>query len=300
MSTLRSATDAIVNRVEASAATATGEDLVLLAKALEAVGPSSAVNFINATSEHQNGRVLATGDEQNARVVAQGDTQAQRVQQVMGNAVGALTTKGDMLVHNGSGAARLALGSPGQSLRVGANGQPQWGASRLLNTAHHFFADITRTTWGSKGNLLTGSNFTYTPVGAGSWFWVDHRIYLSTNCSYTATEIMVNVAGGGWQVSTSMPLKRTDTAWTSFGGSTYYTGSGNGYFYSDGNGGYKMVGSVLIAPAYTPGQTIQFGATAWSHGSNWFSVNEMYSQNNYVCRYGWSEIHVFEFQPPAA
>lgn len=300
MTTLRNAADAIINRAETSAANASAEDLVYLAKATEAVGVNSAVGFINATSEMQNARVLATGEEQNARVIATGDSEVARVVQTMGNAVGVLSTKGDMLLHDGAKAVRLAAGAPGQVLTVGGNGLPQWGASRVINTYHHFFADITRTTWGSKGNLLTGSNFSYTPVREGSWFWVDHRIYLSTNQSYTATEIMINVAGGGWQVSTSMPLKRGTGAWTSFGGNAYTTGSGNGYFYSDGNGAYKMVGSILIAPAYTAGQAIQFGVTAWSNGSSLFSVNEMYSQNNYVCRYGWSEVHVFELQSPAA
>lgn len=298
--TLRSATDAIINRVLASADTATAEDLVYLAKALEAVGVSSAVNFINVTSDHQNERVLATGDEQNGRVVATGDSEVARVIATMGAAVGVLSAKGDLLWHDGSGAGRIPVGTPGDVLQAGANGAVGWGSPKLIDTSHHFFADITRTTWGSKGNLLNGSTFTYTPKRAGSWFLVDHRIFLSTNSSYTATEIMVNVAGGGWQVTTSMPLKRGTGNWTNLGGSHYYTGSGNGYFYSDSNGAYKMVGSVLIAPAYTLGQNIQFGATAWSQGSNWFSVNEMYSQNNYVCRYGWSEIHVFEFQPPAA
>ena len=299
MAELRAATDAIINRAQEASAAASPEDLVYLAKTLEAVGPTSAVQFINTTSEAQNARILATGDEQDARVVAEGDTQVDRVQQVMGGAVGVLSAKGDLLVHDGNGAAGLPTGSAGQVLTVGPDGMPQWGASKVINTHHHFFADITRTTWGSKGNLLNGSVFAYTPVREGSWLWVDHRIFLSTNQSYTATEIMVNVNNEGWQVTSSMPLKRGADNWTNLGGSHYYTGSGNGYFYSDSNGGYKMVGSVLIALPYAAGQSIQFGATAWSQGSNWFSVNEMYSQNNYVCRYGWSEIHVFELQPPA-
>lgn len=300
MGTLRAAADAIINRAEAAAADATAEDLVYLAKTIEAVGPSSSVNFINATSEMQNSRLLTTGGQQDSRVIAEGDTQVARVQQVMGSAVGALKFKGDMLLHDGAGAARLPAGASGQVLTMGPNGTPQWGASKVINTYHHFFADITRTTWASKGNLLNGSTFAYTPVREGSWFWVDHRVFLSGNQSYSATEIMVNVAGGGWQVTTSMPLKRGTGNWTNFGGSHYTGGSGNGYFYSDANGAYKMVGSVLIAPGCPAGQSLQFGMTAWCQGGSWFSVNEMYSQNNYVSRYGWSEIHVFELQPPAA
>lgn len=300
MTDLRAAADAIINRAQDAAQQATPEDLVYLAKSVEAVGTTSAVNFINATSEMQHARLVATGDEQDARLIGEGNAQAAKVRQTMNAAVGVMANRGDMLWCDGQGAQRLPVGAPGQSLRAASGGGLEWGSARLLNTSHHFFADITRTTWGSKGNLLTGSAFSYTPVGAGSWFWVDHRVFLSTNQSYTATEIMVNVANGGWQATTSMPLKRGAGAWTSFGGSTYYGGSGNGYFYSDANGAYKMVGSVLVAPAYTPGQSIQFGITAWSQGSSWFSVNEMYSQNNYVSRYGWSEIHVFELVPPSA
>ncbi|CAA7618977.1 hypothetical protein MTBLM5_290045 [Magnetospirillum sp. LM-5] len=298
MATLRNAADAIINRAEAAAAGASAEDLVYLAKATEAVGVSSVVGFINATSEMQNARILATGDEQNGRVIATGDSEVARVVQTMGDAVGVISTKGDLLWHSGSGAARLPVGSSGQVLQVGTGGQLQWGASKVINTYHHFFADITRTTWGSKGNLLTGSTFTYTPVRPGSWFWVDHRIHFSTNQSYTATEIMVNVAGGGWQVTTSMPLKRGAENWTNLGGSHYYGGSGSGY-HGDGNSPYKVVGSVLIAPAYAAGQSMVFGVTAWCQGSSWFSVNESYNQNTYVARYGWSEVHVFELQAPA-
>lgn len=297
MSDLRGAADAIISRALDAAQSASPEDLVYLAKAVEAVGVTSAVNFINATSEMQDSRLVATGNEQDARLIEEGDAQAERVRQTMNGAVASLTERGDMLWCDGQGAQRLPMGAAGSVLRAGQDGAPHWGAGRLLNTGHHYFSDITRTTWGSKGNLLNGAAFTYTPVGVGSWFWVDHRIFLGTNQSYATTEIMVNVAGGGWQATTSMPLKRGAGAWTSFGGNHYYGGSASGY-HGDGNSPYKLVGSVLVAPAYEPGQSIQFGATAWCQGGSWFSVNESYSQNNYVSRYGWSEIHVFELLPP--
>ncbi len=39
---------------------------------------------------------------------------------------GVLTTKGDLLFHNGSGAARLPIGATNQILTVGADGNPAW------------------------------------------------------------------------------------------------------------------------------------------------------------------------------
>lgn len=114
MADLRSATDAIVNRVEASSATATSEDLVYLAKALEGVSVTSAVNFVNATSEQQAARVTATGDSQVTRLSQAGDAQITRVTSAMGTAIGAISVRGDLLTHNGTNPTRLPVGLPGQ------------------------------------------------------------------------------------------------------------------------------------------------------------------------------------------
>ncbi|MGB0697688.1 MAG: hypothetical protein ACPGOY_18705, partial [Rhodospirillaceae bacterium] len=118
--------------------------------------------------------------------------------------------------------------------------------------------------------------------------------------AYAGTDIMVNLAGAGWQAGSGIQLKSGDADWTNFGSSHYYSGSANGYFYSDNSGAYKLVGSILFAPTYSAGDVLQFGATAWCEGSSWFSVNETYGQSASAARYGWSEIHVFELQAPTA
>lgn len=148
MATLREAADAIINRAEAASADATAEDLVYLAKATEAVGVTSVVGFINATSEMQNARVLTTGDEQNTRVIATGDAEVARVIQTMGSAVGVLTTKGDLLVHNGTGAARVPVGTVGQVLTVGAGSSLLWAAGSKFLKATTFIDRVRR----SSGN----------------------------------------------------------------------------------------------------------------------------------------------------
>jgi hypothetical protein len=158
MATLREAADAIINRAEAASAGATAEDLVYLAKATEAVGVTSVVGFINATSEMQNARVLTTGDEQNGRVIATGDAEVARVIQTMGNAVGVLTTKGDLLAHNGTGAARVPVGTVGQVLTVGAGNSLLWAAGSKFLKATTFIDRARRSTGSlSRSAIWTGT-----------------------------------------------------------------------------------------------------------------------------------------------
>lgn len=116
MADLNAATDAIINRAQTAAASATAEDLVYLAKALEGVGTTSAVNFINATTESQQQLIIDEATQRITAVHAAGDAEVLRVQNTMGAAVGQLTTRGDLLTHNGTGASRIALGTAGKVL----------------------------------------------------------------------------------------------------------------------------------------------------------------------------------------
>ncbi|MDD9922853.1 MAG: hypothetical protein OXQ92_11330 [Boseongicola sp.] len=195
MATLREAADAIINRAQAASATATAEDLVYLAKATEAVGVTSGVNFINATSEMQNTRIVTTGDEQDARVTATGDAEVARVTQTMGDAVGVLTTQGDLLVHDGTGAARVPIGTDGQAL-VMAGGMPVWGSGgKLVNVTH--FKDNTRRAGLASNNIYWFQNLALcTKQKASSLLWITGHIPLHGGQGNNVTVPVLTVKDG--------------------------------------------------------------------------------------------------------
>lgn len=91
MPTLVDAVDAVINRSQSAAANATPEDLVYLAKTLEAVGPASTAQFVSAIGDAQVARVASSGSDQvlavqqaganqTTAVGAAGTTEVQRVQ----------------------------------------------------------------------------------------------------------------------------------------------------------------------------------------------------------------------------
>jgi alpha-tubulin suppressor-like RCC1 family protein len=101
MPTLVDAVDAVINRSQAAAANATPEDLVYLAKTLEAVGPASTAQFVSAVGDAQVARVAAAGETQTAvvqqagtdhaaAVSAAGTAEVQRVQTVYATDTGRL------------------------------------------------------------------------------------------------------------------------------------------------------------------------------------------------------------------
>lgn len=319
MATLRNAADAIINRAEAAAANASAEDLVYLAKAAEAVGVSSVVGFINATSEMQNARLLATGDEQNGRVIATGDAEVARVVQTMGDAVGVLTVKGDLLVHSGSGVARVPIGSAGQVLVAGANGMPTWGATgKVRNVAHHVFSDVTRTTWSGYGNIISGSDFFYKPLKDDSKLLVQAELVMCSNGNWSGANIMWcptnsgHSAIEGWRYGPGDAGERYNSGapgspgawnpWASYGG--YFSQFGNTYCGIGWDGTQKYNTTMLIDLAKVPafdavqGHKIHFAMTCHAQGS-WFTINESYSQSNYPARYSQSGFTVWELSPTA-
>lgn len=195
MATLREAADAIINRAQAASATATAEDLVYLAKATEAVGVTSGVNFINATTEMQNTRIVTTGDEQDARVTATGDAEVARVTQTMGDAVGVLTTQGDLLVHDGTGAARIPIGTDGQAL-VMTSGMPVWGSGgKLVNLTH--FKDNTRRTGLASNNMNVFQNLALcTKQKADSLLWLSGHIPFHNGSGNNVTVPVLTIKDG--------------------------------------------------------------------------------------------------------
>lgn len=154
MATLKAATDAIINRAETAAASASPEDLVYLAKAIDAVGVTSAVNFINTTTTDQNQLIVTSAAEKISEIHTAGNSEVLRVQNTMGSAIGQLTTRGDLLFHNGTGAARIALGTAGKVLA--SNGSdPVW--STLDARAGSTVAKLPDVVTGG----YSGSHFAY-------------------------------------------------------------------------------------------------------------------------------------------
>lgn len=186
MTALRSAVDALINRAETGAAdpATSAEDLLLYAKTLEAVGPASAVGFINATSEAQANRVEATGDVQAARVVAAGDDQSAKVAATGDTVIKRLkdtkstadffSAKGDLITFTGSTPQRLGVGIQGQVLGV-QEGMPVWtspaarpgtivsalpfnpnGTNCSYASIPVIMADGTVKMWGQSSNYCVG------------------------------------------------------------------------------------------------------------------------------------------------
>jgi len=320
MATLREAADAIINRAEAASAGATAEDLVYLAKATEAVGVTSVVGFINATSEMQNARVLTTGAEQNARVIATGDAEVARVIQTMGSAVGVLTTKGDLLVHTGSAVARVpGPTAKGQVLTADANNMPVWSAfGKVRNIAHYQFWDISRVTWSGYGNIFSGSDFFYKPLKDDSKLLVMAELSVSSNGNWSGAEIMWcpvnagNSATEGWRYGPGPNGERYNSGnpnapsgfdpWATFGGA--YSQFGNTYNDQGWNQLQKYTATMLIdlrsvaAFDAAQGHKIWFAMTGHAQGS-WMTINENYNQSATPSRYATSGYTVFELAPTA-
>jgi len=321
MTALRSAVDALINRAEAGAAdpAASAEDMLLYAKTLEAVGPTSAVGFINATSEAQNTRVLATGDEQNARVISTGDSEVLRVKNTMGTAVGVLKSKGDLLIHDGSGAARVPIGVAGQMLVTGANGVPVWGAAgKVRNIAHYAFSDVTRTTWSGYGNIINGSDFYYKPLKDDSKLLIQAELVMCSNGSWSGANIMwcptnsSNAATDGWRYGAGDAGERYNNGtpaapvawnpWATYGG--YFSQFGNTYCGIGWDATQKYNTTMLIDLRKVAtfdaaqGHKIHLAMTCHAQGS-WFTINESYNQSNYPARYSQSGFTVWELAPTA-
>lgn len=78
---LQAQIDAIQTRIDTLAPTATPEDIVMLAKAVEAVGGQATVFDVIDTGQLQKAELIATADLKSAEVVATGDAQVGRVAQ---------------------------------------------------------------------------------------------------------------------------------------------------------------------------------------------------------------------------
>lgn len=268
MPTFNGATDALINRVFESAGSASPEDLVYLAKALEAVGVTSAVNFINATTEHQTQRITTTGDDEVARVI-----------ETMGDAVGVLNTKGDLLVHDGTGAARIPAGTEGQGLLAGPDGMPQWTPiiTKVINVAHYSWSTISRVTWGnSYGNVFSGSDWIYRPLKNDSKILVLSELWASTNQNYAGAWTMWQpvdasgnaLSGQSWRYGPG-PEGEVYNSANPDSPSTFnpYNGSASQFgdlYDGDSNTSRKFASSLVFSPSWTkrPG-----GKWGWSPGS---------------------------------
>ena len=121
---IKSAIEAVRDRVQSTSASATAEELAYLGTALERIGGKATVLEVvevadaklgemtvamNALSDQQDARLLARGNAQDARLVSQGDTQEARV-----------TAEGDLQVSvlqsfSPNGVQRITL-NPGQVL----------------------------------------------------------------------------------------------------------------------------------------------------------------------------------------
>ena len=78
---LQAQIDAIQTRIDTLAPSATPEDIVMLAKAVEAVGGQATVFDVIDTGQQQKAELIATADLKSAEVVATGDAQVDRVSQ---------------------------------------------------------------------------------------------------------------------------------------------------------------------------------------------------------------------------
>lgn len=78
---LQAQIDAIQTRIDTLAPSATPEDIVMLAKAVEAVGGQATVFDVIDTGQQQKAELIATADLKSAEVVATGDAQVNRVAQ---------------------------------------------------------------------------------------------------------------------------------------------------------------------------------------------------------------------------
>ena len=76
---LQTQIEAIQARIDALAPDASSEDIVMLAKAVEAVGGQTTVFDVLATAAEQQDQLLATTTAKTAELVAEGDTQVSRV-----------------------------------------------------------------------------------------------------------------------------------------------------------------------------------------------------------------------------
>ena len=78
---LQAQIDAIQTRIDTLAPSATPEDIVMLAKAVEAVGGQATVFDVIETGQLQKAELISTADLKSAEVVATGDAQVDRVAQ---------------------------------------------------------------------------------------------------------------------------------------------------------------------------------------------------------------------------
>ena len=76
---LQTQIEAVQARIDALAPTATAEDIVMMAKAVEAVGGQATVFDVIETGETKKAEVVALADAKKAELVTTGDTQANRV-----------------------------------------------------------------------------------------------------------------------------------------------------------------------------------------------------------------------------
>ena len=78
---LQAQIDAIQTRIDTLAPSATPEDIVMLAKAVEAVGGQATVFDVIGTGEIKKAELVTTADLKSAEVIATGDAQVDRVTQ---------------------------------------------------------------------------------------------------------------------------------------------------------------------------------------------------------------------------
>lgn len=147
---LQTQIDAIQSRIEALAPSATPEDVVMLAKAVEAVGGQATVFDVIDTGEQQKVGIVATANLKSAEVVSTGDTQ-----------VGRIITSGDSQV------ARVTATGDTQSARIVAEGSAQ---VRILQSySPHGVSTLTLTSGQVQPlSLAQGKHFQVTAAGLGA------------------------------------------------------------------------------------------------------------------------------------
>lgn len=147
---LQAQIDALQLRINTLAPSATPEDIVMLAKAVEAVGGQATVFDVIGTGEIKKAELIATAQTKSAEVLATGDSQIDRV-----------TTTGDIQV------ARVATSGDTQVTRVVAEGSAQ--VSILQGYSPHGTATLALATGQVQAlSLAQGKHFKVTAAGLGA------------------------------------------------------------------------------------------------------------------------------------
>ena len=159
-----------------------------------------------------------------------------------GQAVSPTTTQGDLIVRGASADQRLAIGSPGQALKVNSAGNGlEFGSAAIVKKIHSFQFN-TRT----SGNSSAGNQFTWTnaftpldPVNNSFWFMGSVPVNLNGN-DYAGFGLRVEKSGGGVTDFHGIGVMYTDTG-SDAGHMGFY-----GYNFAIGSNAFSGAGTYTI------------------------------------------------------